>query len=132
MFRHITGASDTAHATVVSRSGIDFLHPARFMSEFAACTAADTEACRTTPDATMLAVRRTDWQEVTWDAAGEAPCTETLDWPVQRVVLVDRDEQPAVREPPAFCNVYDRLPPFEVAPCLFASARRLACSRRSG
>lgn len=133
MFQHITGASDTAHATVASRRGIDFLHPARFMSEFAACTAADTEDCRTpTPDATVAALRLSDWQPVQWNPADDAPCTETLDWPVQRVVLVDRDEPPAVREPPAFCNVYDRLPPFEVAPCLFASARRLACSRRSG
>ena len=117
MFRHITGASKTAHATVVSRGGIDFLHPARFMSEFAACTAADAEGCRMpTPDATVAALRRTDWQEVQWHAAGDAPCTETLDWPAQRTMLADRDEEPALRDPPAFCNVYDRLPPFEVCP----------------
>lgn len=129
MFNHITGTSDTAHATVVSRTDIDFLHPARFMSEFLACTAADSEDCRKNPTngphKTVKALRRTgptDWQKVEWDAAGDAPCTETLDWPVQRVILVDRTEQQALRGKPAFCNVYDRLPPFQV--CLARAPSR--------
>ena len=135
MFNHITGTSDTAHATVVSRTDIDFLHPARFMSEFLACTAADSEDCRKNPTngphKTVKALRRTgptDWQKVEWDAAGDAPCTETLDWPVQRVILVDRTEQQALRGKQAFCNVYDRLPPFQV--CLArAPPLSLALSR---
>lgn len=143
MFNHITGTSDTAHATVVSRTDIDFLHPARFMSEFLACTAADSEDCRKNPTngphKTVKALRRTgptDWQKVEWDAAGDAPCTETLDWPVQRVILVDRTEQQALRGKPAFCNVYDRLPPFQVClarapPLSLALSRARAGPRRT-
>jgi len=125
-FRHITTAAlgqsaphYSAHPTVHGIYAVKVLRPGRFMSEFLVCTSADIDAdCSAARDyalrATLQQLRSALWQTVKYVPGAAGPCLEALDWPVQHAALVDADSYAGSQSAEASCNVYDRLPDFQL------------------
>jgi len=116
-FAHITGVDARfAHPTVRRHERVRYLSPGRFMSEFLACTAQDQRQCQSAELRTqsLASLRRADWQDVRWVEGSQGPCTHVLDWPMQTVDMVDGSIYAGVESEREWCNVYSRLPSFQL------------------
>jgi hypothetical protein len=117
-FRHLTGASDFAHATVVETRRVS-QHPARFLSDHSACVDAVLDANgfpRFRCAGADLLRAALDAHSGKWTAArfvsGDTPpCKSMLDWPHVYARTVDGVANGAP-EAAFYCNVFWRLPSF--------------------
>jgi hypothetical protein len=116
-FRHITGDSEFAHATVVETMRVA-KHPARFIADRSACVDAELVdgALRFRCHGRVqlldaLSTHRGSWARTRFIAGDTPSCTEILDWPhvYSRTVDGDTREKP---EASSYCNVFWRLPSF--------------------
>jgi hypothetical protein len=116
-FRHITGDSVYAHATVIATTRVA-QHPARFMSDRSSCVDAELVdgtikyRCRST----LLLLDALDTHRGRWGGtrfiSGTTPnCGSMLDWPHVYLRTVDGDTR-AKPDESTYCNVFWRLPSF--------------------
>ena len=120
-FQHITSPSDFAHPIVAGGRDL-LLMPGRYISPVAACTSDAADSVRVCHSAALLRdsiahARELIWQTIQFPKDHSGPgvsCPQILDWPHQPFVSWDEDAAPGTEYDRLHCNVFDRLPPFQV------------------
>jgi len=120
-FAHPTTPHFFAHPVVAGARDL-LLMPARFISETQACTA-DKHASDTVLHLQALLARSIAharellWQTVSHPKEHSAPgvlCAQILDWPHKPFLTWDEHASPGTEYARLHCNVFDRLPQFQL------------------
>jgi len=96
--------------------------PGRYISPVAACTSDAADSVRVCHSAALLRdsiahARELIWQTIKFPKDHSGPgvsCPQILDWPHQPFVSWDEDAGPGSEYERLHCNVFGRLPPFQV------------------
>ena len=120
-FAHLTSPHTYAHPIVAGARDL-LLMPARFISDTQACTADKHASASVCHSPALLArsiahTREMLWQTVSYPKEHSAPgvsCAQILDWPHQPFLTWDELASPGTEYARLHCNVFDRLPQFQL------------------